>query len=105
MDSYKNLTGHRYQCILCKYRTIFPRWLHLMHISDGFSFFSLLSAGRPSPCSDRLWEFRPVRMRDDIIGLFLVTAIWPWHPGKDPLHFKFAISNISVIPVYFKLSF
>ena len=40
MDSYKNFTGHRYQCILSKYRAIFPRWLHLSHIFDGFEILS-----------------------------------------------------------------
>ena len=41
----KLFTGHRYWCILSKYRAIFPRWLELKHISMDFKF-CLLSAGR-----------------------------------------------------------
>ena len=45
MDSYKTFTGHTYQCILSKYRAIFPRWLELKHISMDFKFCLLAPCG------------------------------------------------------------
>ena len=83
MDSYKNFTGHRYECILSKYRVIFPRWVELKHISMDFKF-CLLAGGHPSPCSDCLTRTCPK---------VIISRLIPVTTGVD------AIANDAKMPV------
>ena len=62
MDSYNTFTEHTYQCILSKYRAIFPRWLELKHISMDFKFCLL------APCSDRVTRTCPKVINSRLIG-------------------------------------
>ena len=70
MDSYKNFTGHRYWCILSKYRAIFPRWLELKDILMDFNCCLLLLAQIQSP-SLAMWESRHVT--DDVIAVSIYS--------------------------------
>ena len=70
----QNFTGHTYQCILSKYRAIFPRWLKLKHISMDFKFFLLSASCSESP-SLVMQKFRVTSpsMRTAELGNFWVT--------------------------------
>ena len=105
MDSYKNFTGHRYWCILSKYRVIFPRWLELKHISMDLKNFSLLLPHILSPSLAMRESRSRVHMRNDIIvSIYSNRNEQEGALGK-PFHFEFLNSNIQVIRPHFKSSF
>ena len=108
MDSYKNFTGHRYECTLSKYTSIFPRWLEFKHISMDFNCCLLLLAQIALISYARIPS--RVRMRDDVITVSIYSnrdlnkkaIMAPW---ESPFHFEFSNSNSSANPVYFKTPF
>ena len=100
MDSYKNFTGHRYWCILSKYRAIFTWWLELKHISMDFKFCLL------APCSDRVTRICPKVIISRLIG-----DDWGRHDCKwcenagNSVEPKFLNLNYSENTAYFKTPF
>ena len=89
------------------YRAIFPWWLHLSHIFDGFQILSALCFLLRSP-SLAMWESR--HMTDDvIIGNFSVTINRTEQEGGSrwPFWSHFEISNpyYSALSLYFKMPF
>ena len=93
--------------LLSKYRAIFPRWLHLSHIFNGFWKFCLLAGGlllaQIASLSMQWWRHCACALPNSAISV-TKNSIENSALGK-PFHFEFSNSNNSIITEYFKSSF
>ena len=80
---------------------IFPRWLHLRHISDGFEILFAL-CWPPPPCSSRLSESHNFQANNSDDGGDRDRAKTPVTQSS---RFGFLNLNYSEITVYFKMPF